>query len=457
MGFVHLKAGARGLFILMLTAGLGCFLVSVMAGRRKASRTEKAVAWFCGLIVGRDIAWGFSMRPQIMTALALVALIFLIRLLIRQKWRALIFVPLLFIFWVNAHGGALLGVILVLVAFFAQAGWRFLRKSDFVKRFAIDDVDPKMLPVFFVTGVLALLSIFVNPYGTGLPKWLVESVSYVRPEIEEWNSAVIGTSHLGFAAAVVAYIAAMFFGRKKIRIEESAICAVLAVAGMRHERHIPLFCIAFLICMPARISDCIERLKAHSQNLIETCRKPRTRNSFIAVCLLSASWLLFTLFTSPSVSMTMQIPADEYPVDAVKFIKANNLKGNMIVYFDWGQMVIWELPDCPPSFDGRLDTCYPRDVIETHWDIYKGVSLPQGDPFDINKAELALLPVWSASAVKLQTQFKWTEVYRDQLAVVLVRDPEKQELPDNFKPVDISAFNTERVPFPSTPSSNAVP
>jgi hypothetical protein len=94
----------------------------------------------------------------------------------------------------------------------------------------------------------------------------------------------------------------------------------------------------------------------------------------------------------------------------------------LLVFFDWGELAIFELPECPPSIDGRLDTCYSRELIAAHWRFYNG------EPFDqkilnSEKADLALLPRNLAGTVELAKRPGWKAVYFDDLAVILARDP----------------------------------
>ena len=73
------------------------------------------------------------------------------------------------------------------------------------------------------------------------------------------------------------------------------------------------------------------------------------------------------------------------------------------------------------SIDGRLDTCYPAEVINAHWQLY------DAEPFDTNtlnlaKADFALLPSNLAGSLALAKSNGWHAVYLDKLAVVLVKD-----------------------------------
>ncbi|HEV2318297.1 MAG TPA: hypothetical protein VGV18_01000, partial [Verrucomicrobiae bacterium] len=119
---------------------------------------------------------------------------------------------------------------------------------------------------------------------------------------------------------------------------------------------------------------------------------------------------------------TMEIPRAQYPVAAISFIRQHDLHGNLLVYFDWGEMCIWDLPKSRVSIDGRLDSVYSAAVIDAHWKLYNG------QPFDTNaldlaRADFALLPSRLAGAAMLARKDGWHPVYFDDLAVVLVKDP----------------------------------
>ena len=114
----------------------------------------------------------------------------------------------------------------------------------------------------------------------------------------------------------------------------------------------------------------------------------------------------------------------KYPVGAVAFLREHQLTGRMVTFFDWGEMVIFELPGCRPSIDGRLDTCYSRGLITAHWQFYNDQTFDRSI-FNPDDADLALLPSKLAGAQALAHQPGWQAVYFDDVAVVLVRSPER--------------------------------
>ena len=120
----------------------------------------------------------------------------------------------------------------------------------------------------------------------------------------------------------------------------------------------------------------------------------------------------------------MEVPRSQYPLSAIAFIREHGLRGNLLVFFDWGELCLWELPQCAVSLDGRWETCYPRDLIPEHWKFYNGQPVDR-KILDIGKADLALLPADLAGTLALSREPGWHVVYYDKLAVVLVRDPQR--------------------------------
>ena len=184
----------------------------------------------------------------------------------------------------------------------------------------------------------------------------------------------------------------------------------------------PLFCIAALMYVPAHLSSALSRLEASASRLLAWVRQPWMRKATGVALLATAALCTIAAFTrNKEHAFTMEVPRDRFPVAAVEFIQTHHLQGRMLAYFDWGEMCLWELPDCPVSIDGRLDTAYPHDVISAHWQLYRGEAV---DPavLNIDMADLALLPHLPGTE-RLVTQLGWKVAYADPLAAVLVRDP----------------------------------
>ena len=269
---------------------------------------------------------------------------------------------------------------------------------------------------------LSVVALFCNPWGADLVRWLIKSVSWYRPEIEEWNPPKLGLDHGPMFILVAMATVAFLLSRRKKLLWEVGVCVVLAVIALRSVRHTPLFCIAALAFIPPHLADVLFRFREHFARLKESFSRTAVQNVASVVLAIAA---VATLYASVTIRkehpFTMEAPRNQYPVAAVNFIREHELKGNMLAFFDWGEMVLWQLPDCSPSIDGRLDTCYSRNVIAAHWNFYNG---EQVDPaaLDVSRADIAMLPANLVGTVNLSQMPGWKTVYTDPLASVLVRD-----------------------------------
>jgi hypothetical protein len=83
------------------------------------------------------------------------------------------------------------------------------------------------------------------------------------------------------------------------------------------------------------------------------------------------------------------------------------------------------------AFDGRFDTCYPRDIIDTYFDFalgnhsteprYRSPHSPPMDParlLELGQPDLVLLDRQQLNAVRLvrSRRSEWVLLYQDQLA-----------------------------------------
>ena len=63
-----------------------------------------------------------------------------------------------------------------------------------------------------------MTSLFCNPWGIELIRWLVKSVLWFRPEIEEWNPVPFNFEHLNFFSLLGLTAFAWAFSRKQRKL-----------------------------------------------------------------------------------------------------------------------------------------------------------------------------------------------------------------------------------------------
>jgi len=447
--------GGSGILLLKMVVGLAAFAVCLRLGAQSLSWPARFVAWGFAALAVVEISYGFAARPQIFTALFLSLELLLLQQIHSGKRLWMLAFPILFLVWINTHGGVLAGLGLLGLAAgatTAQLAWDKGRNlmagiscSESTNKQAM-----KTLLSLWLAVIAAGVAMLCNPWGMGLLRWLIGSVLWLRPQIAEWNSTPLGWNHAAFFIVLALSVFSWAFTRQKRAWWELAVCAAFALLGLRAIRNTSLFCLVALALVPPHLSSALARFRRHFEHL-EAVGHHDNFQKFATVLFagitVGIGVATFTLHKEHP--LTMEVPRSEYPTGAIDFLRKYQLHGRMLAFFDWGEMVIFRLPGCPPSLDGRLDTCYSRELIAAHWKFYNG------EPFDeklldIDRADLALLPAHLAGTVALAHRPGWTVVYYDDLAVILARDAGRfpQLQPLSLPVVGPKSAVLGRAPFP---------
>lgn len=419
--------GGTGLLLLTVVIGLLTFFIALTTASKGQNSNAKIVAWAFGALAVVEISFGFAARPQIFTALALAVEVWLLYQFHRGNWRCVMALPILFALWINTHGGAIVGIVLLFVALAATTAQFILVKATPIMACLRPEnpLSAKAIVAFWLAAVLSAVALVANPYGLSLIRWLIDSISWLRPQISEWNPVSLGWDHAAFFFCVTLAAFAFLFSSRPRFLWEIAVLALLAVMAFRAVRNTPLFCLAALALVPPHLAGALGRFKDHFTGLLAVGRQTKVKKILTTILsLIAVAILACTFFLHKERAWTMEVPRAQYPVSAINFIQQHDLHGNLLVYFDWGEMCLWELPDSRVSIDGRLDTCYPADVITAHWQLYDAESFDT-KALDLDHAEFALLPSNLAGSLALAKNYGWHPVYLDGLAVVLVKNPDK--------------------------------
>jgi hypothetical protein len=441
LGLAHRALGGPGLLLLKIVVGLLTLLLALaIAVKQKANEPQPPlviVAWAFGALAVVEIARSFAARPQIFTALALATEFWLLTQIHAGRRHWALALPPLFALWINTHGGVLAG----LLALFLTAACAIVQPiiGKFIPRFKLESV-PGTTRWLWLALAASVLALFANPYGAGLVRWLVGSVQWLRPEIEEWNPIRLAAA--GF-----------LFSRRPLALWQIAVTCLFGFMAVRSARHAPLFCLTALAFAPPHLAGMLQRLPNSWTHWMRVFLRPAGQWILTVLLALAATGILFVAGTlHKERPWTMEIPRQYHPVAAIEFIKAHGLHGNLLVFFDWGEECLWELPDSRVSIDGRLDTCYPRDVITAQFKFYNAEPL---NPLVLNPthADVALLPSEMTSALQLAQRGGWQPVYVDDLALVLVREADQFPGLGGLKlPVVGTGTTKGRAAFPDRPS-----
>jgi hypothetical protein len=428
LGAAHWVAGGTGILLLKMLVGFLTFGIVLRIGAGELTWPQRAVAWAVGALAVVEISYGFAARPQIFTALGLSIEFWLLRVITQGRVRWALALPVLTALWVNTHGGVLAGLAALLVTALAGSAQMCWPKwPELAVKWPVEPVSARSVVALWLACALSIGALWINPYGWELIRWTISGVVWLhqRTELEEWHPTPLNWNHTALFVLALLALISFALSRRRRALWEMAVCAGLAVFGFRSVRHTPLFAIAALAFVPPHLADVIVRFRDQFSGLEDFMRRRGVQQA--ALILLAAATVgecagAFLLHKEHP--LTMEAPRSQYPLSAISFIRAHELRGNLLVFFDWGELCLWELPECAVSIDGRWETCYPRELIPEHWKFYYGQPV-DGKILDIRKADLALLPVNLAGAVALAHEPGWQAVYYDDLAVVLVREPRR--------------------------------
>ena len=136
--------------------------------------------------------------------------------------------PPLFAVWINTHGGALAGIVLLLVAAIATMSQGFCGRvgPELFRRRIAAPAPAGVITALAISSVASAAALLINPYGFELVRWLAESVTWLRPQIAEWNPVQFNGDHAAFFLCVAIAAAGCRAARVEIRVAEHRVVAV---------------------------------------------------------------------------------------------------------------------------------------------------------------------------------------------------------------------------------------
>jgi len=350
-----------GMIFLRLVAGLFfCFFLYKIVKTENLSGS--VIAYLLVLFTVMPF-WHF--RPQIFTFLFFAILIYLLKI------KKLLFIPMLFIFWANIHGGFIAGLVYLFV-------------------FAIFSSEKIKLFLFFIVSVIIT---FLNPYGFEL--WFGIFKAFFNPltrsYITDWRPPhFFDIDFAGYWGLISIFAYFTVKNIKKIRLAEIILPVLFLFLSFTSIRHIPIFAIVSAPLLGNYFANLPSRVYSK------------------AVLIIAVILTFLAVNFKPKIKL--EVDKYAYPVGAVEYLKKINFSGNVFCEFDWGEYIIFHLyPQVKISFDGRYDTVYPANFIKNSFEFLnssKGV-LP--------KNTNAVL-VYSNRSIPVKSA--WGKIYSDGTAAL---------------------------------------
>jgi hypothetical protein len=361
---------------------------------------------FLGFLAVSLFGWNTlyaGVRAQEFTFLFLIVTFFALK---SAKRKYLYLLPLVFVFWVNLHGGFILGLLLI-----------FLHLLDLI----FTQRRKELTQIALLLGFCFLGSL-INPYGLSIYKEVLRHFnSNLGNLIAEWVSP-----NVYFKTAVVALsLSGVFyltFDKAKQKFFWSLLIVSFAYLAFIARRNLDIFALFVFLFVCEQFPQFFKKLEA------------KTNYANITILLLIAGFILVL----PRTFQNYQIANDwtfycqkgmlPLPCKAVEYIKQNMPDGqNVFSSYEWGGFLEWQLPTYKFFVDGRTPA-WPTPEGKSPYTIYLEIIQARDgyqEALDKYHTDWLLVPADTFLDIKLYEAkggTLWHEIYRDQISAIYIKN-----------------------------------
>ncbi|MBL7071077.1 MAG: hypothetical protein ISS26_02755 [Candidatus Omnitrophica bacterium] len=409
----YAHSGNTGLLLLKLALGL-CVMYVLYIAMRGACKSGP-VKFLLLLLIISTAGYGFSTRPHLFTYLFYALLLLFLRRNRTIKPGQLILFPVLGVIWVNLHGAFFAGIILLVFYLIFEA----LKKLYLKGKGASSGIT--MISIAIVLFTAATL---INPYGFRLWNFIFYSAGIARPFLSEWapfTRMAYFNEHMDFVMLCAISIIAVVFSNRPKDPAWLGILLVLFVSAIMMRRNIPLFAITAAFVIPEHLED------VAGPHLYSIGSKiPRA----VPIICLSVFLIISGIYTftfEKTDPAEIEIPQNRFPVDAVRFLKANGISGNALIFFDWAEYCIWKLyPDCRVFLDGRLCSAYSVGTVDDYFDfLYMGRDWE--DALDDYPTDIVFIHRANPVYLNMLSRAGWSLAYENEISGIFLKQAKHPE------------------------------
>ncbi len=365
----------------------------------------------------------------------------------RSRRQRLWLLPLSMLFWVNVHGGFLVGFVLLGI-YLAGAAWIWLRSSE-------TDLDTLLLRLRAATrlrelaliGALSAAATLVNPYGWKLHVHIYRYLSnrFLMDHIDEFQSPNFhGVAEKCFAALLLIAMVALAARGRELRLSEKLVVLFAVYSGLYAARNIPVSSLLLALTVGAPLSDMIDELAARGgawpplRRFAAILTSFSTRMAGVESGLRGHAWPIMAIILTCGIAanggrlgstslMNAHFGEKRFPVEAVNYLAADPDATPVLAPDYWGGYLIYRLhPRILVAVDDRHDL-YGEEFLKSYLKLMH--AQPGWDDF-LHKYEIrrVLVPKGSPADNLLRETQRWKITYADADAVLFQADEAAAEL-----------------------------
>jgi hypothetical protein len=399
--------GASGLIGLKVLVCVAAAFVIIRQLRRYPLTFEVRAVLLTLAVLGTKAQTG-QIRPQLFSVLLFTILLTVLTAVEDGNIRALVALPATFLFWANLHGGWIVGIAVLGL-------WTATELFD--SRRAASDRAP-----IAIAAAASAAATLVNPFGVGLWTFLLQTVRLDRSDIADWQPVTYAADLLLVWALITATCIVLLSRARRVPpFFAATTLGLLAIGSFRVLRLESFFALATVMLLPTALAT---RQTSETPRL-RTRTAPVSRVVGMVVIGVAACAIAgFLVLIARNGSCILIQRAGNPEPEATAFVRLNNLHGRMITWFDWGEYAIWHFsPDIKVSIDGRRETAYSADVMNSHLKFYRNQE-PQGSTIaDRWGADYVWLPSNLAVVSELRGH-GWTPIFEGPASIILSRKQE---------------------------------